>query len=61
MKVKVFMVLCVSLLIFGAPVAFPQEEQPAAPSKETKTLEKPVMLGNQTLFNISSEIEGFFG
>ena len=59
MKVKVFMVLCVSLLIFGAPVAFPQEEQPAAPSKETKALEKPVMLGNQTLFNISSEIEGF--
>jgi len=58
MILKVFMGLCAALLVFGVPGAFAQDSLPAAPSKEAKTDEKPVMLGDQVLFHLTTDAEG---
>ena len=46
---KAFMCIYAALLVFGLPGAFPQEAPPAVPSKEAKSADKPVMLGDKIL------------
>jgi small-conductance mechanosensitive channel len=41
-----------------SPNLVPPSALPNAPSKETKAVEKPVMLGDKILFYISTEVEG---
>ena len=45
-------------LLVGAPGAFPQETLPVAASREAKAADKPVILGEQTLFHLTTEAEG---
>jgi len=58
MKRIPFMWLCMALLIGGVPGALSQDAPPAAPSKETETVDKPVMLGDKVLFHLTTEAEG---
>jgi len=58
MILRVFIGIYTALLFFNVPGVFPQETQPKVPSKETKAVEKPVMLGDKTLFYLTSEAEG---
>jgi small-conductance mechanosensitive channel len=58
MTLRVFIGIYTALLFFSVPAVFPQETQPKVPSKETKAIEKPVMLGNKTLFYLTAEAEG---
>ena len=58
MILKAFIGLCTALLFFGVPGAFPQDAQSTVPSKETKTVDKPVMLGGKILFHLATDAEG---
>ncbi len=58
MILRAFIGIYTALLFFSVPVVFPQETQPKVPSKETKSVEKPVMLGDKTLFYITTAAEG---
>jgi hypothetical protein len=58
MILRVFACIFTALLFFGVPGAFPQDAQPNEPSKETKTADKPVILGDKVLFYLSTEAEG---
>jgi small-conductance mechanosensitive channel len=55
---RAFACIFTALLFFGVPGAFPQDALPNEPSKETKTADKPVMLGNKILFYLATEAEG---
>ena len=59
MTSNIFIGVFAALLVFGLPGAIPHETLPVAPSKEAKTDEKPVMLGDQILFQLATETEGF--
>jgi len=59
MILKAFVCIFAALLFFGLPGAFPQEALPTPPSKEAKSAEKPVMLGDRVLFHLVTEAEGF--
>jgi small-conductance mechanosensitive channel len=58
MILKAFIGIHMALLFFNLPGAFPQEFQPSVPSKETKSTDKPVILGDKILFHLATETEG---
>ncbi len=58
MILKALIGIYTALLFFGVPGAFPQEAPPNVPSKETKSTDKPVILGDQILFYLATEAEG---
>jgi hypothetical protein len=58
MILKAFIGIHMALLFFNLPSAFPQEFQPSVPSKETKSTDKPVILGDKILFHLATETEG---
>ena len=58
MILKAFIGIYTALLFFGVPGAFPQESQPNVPSKEAKSTDKPVILGDKVLFHLATEAEG---
>ena len=58
MILKAFIGIYTALLFFGLPGAFPQEALPKVPSKETKSTDKPVILGDKILFHLATEAEG---
>jgi small-conductance mechanosensitive channel len=57
MILRAFACIFTALLFFGVPGAFPQDALPNESSKEIKTADKPVILGNKTLFYLSTEHE----
>ena len=58
MILRAFACIFTALLFFGVPGAFPQDALPNEPAKETKTADKPVMLGDKILFYLATEAEG---
>ena len=58
MVLKAFIGIFTVLLIGGVPGAFPQDAQSTVSSQETKTIDKPVMLGEKVLFYLATEAEG---
>jgi hypothetical protein len=58
MKIRPFIWLCMALLIGGAPGALSQDVPTTAESKETKTIDKPVMLGDKVLYHLATEADG---
>jgi hypothetical protein len=58
MILRVFIGIYTALLFFSVSAVFPQDAPPKVPTKETKAVEKPVMLGDKILFYISTEVEG---
>ena len=54
---RAFACVFTALLFFGVPGALPQDDLPEAPPKETKTAEKPVILGDKILFYLPTKSE----
>mgnify|MGYP000311335754 CR=1 FL=1 len=58
MNFKVFVVFFSLLLAGGPPIVLAQDAQPAGAVGEALLPEKPVMLGDQVLFHLTTEAEG---
>ena len=58
MILRVFIGIYSALLFFSVLAVFPQETPPKVPAKETKAVEKPVMLDDKILFYLTTEAEG---